>query len=174
MSEVPTVRAERPGDEAAISAVHAAAFGGPAEARLTERLREEGAFSPRMSLLAVMDERVVGHALFSELGLRSVSRRAPKVAALAPLGVLPGYQKQGIGAALVREGLESLRALGFDAVFVLGDPTYYRRFGFAPEIGARVHSPYAGPAFQGLELTEGALLPVEGAPLEYPAAFSRL
>jgi len=86
------------------------------------------------------------------------------------VAVAPEAQGRGIGAALCRAGIEAVRALGVEAVVVLGHPDYYPRFGFSAEAARRLASPYAGsPAFMALELAPGAL----AAPLkvDYPAAF---
>ena len=117
--------------------------------------------------LAAADSEIVGHAMFSRL---IVEPATLKVAALAPVSARVYRQKSGIGSALIREGLARCKALGFDAVTVLGDPDYYKRFGFSPQTARRFESAYDGPAFQALELREGAL---HGGPwkLIYPCAF---
>ena len=81
-----------------------------------------------MSLVAVNDEAIVGHVLFSacEVGDQKVSM-------LAPLCAAPALHKQGIGTALVQDGFARLRADGVSWVYVLGDPNYYGRFGFKAE-----------------------------------------
>ena len=81
-----------------------------------------------LSLVAVAGSELVGHIVFTSCRVGD----AP-VALLGPLAVATAWQRRGAGSALVREGLERLRAAGVSQVFVLGDPTYYRRFGFAPE-----------------------------------------
>ena len=109
----PVIRSERPADAAAIRGVHDAAFAGPAEGRLVDALRDSGAFSPDLSLVAVTaDGDVVGHVLFSRLDLEVDGRDVP-AAALAPLAVLPCHQRTGIGTRLVREGLRRLEALRY-------------------------------------------------------------
>lgn len=158
------IRYARPGDHPAIAAVVEAAFGQPAEARLVERLRadEDALFE----LVAVEDDAVVGHILFSRLW----ADRYEMFAALAPLAVRPDLQKTGLGSALVRAGLESAKEFGAHGVIVLGHPAYYPRFGFSAETAAKVSSPYAGqPAFMALALEPGAF----DAPMTvaYPDAF---
>jgi len=110
------------GDAAAIHAVHAAAFPSDAEARLVDALRDAG--HAAVSLVA-LESKIVGHVLFSPT--RSNQGRG---VGLAPLAVLPQYQRQGIGAALASAGIGACRSAGYDYIVVLGEPAYYRRFGF--------------------------------------------
>lgn len=83
-----------------------------------------------LSLVAEADGAVVGHVLFT---LARVGGSDSKVAMLAPLAVAPDRQKQGLGSALVRAAFDRLTGDGVSSVYVLGDPAYYGRFGFAPE-----------------------------------------
>ena len=112
-------------DEEAIYAIHLAAFPTDAEARLVDRLRANGHSS--ISLVAELDRKVVGHVLFSP-----VTAGLSQGLGLAPLAVLPSYRRQGIGSALVREGLTLCKNQACEFVVVLGDPSYYLRFGFQP------------------------------------------
>lgn len=168
------IRSERPADAAAIRRVHDAAFAGPAEGRLVDALRDGGAFSAETSLVAVTSAGdVVGHVLFSSLGLEVDGREVP-AAALAPLGVLPGRQRTGIGTRLVREGLRRLEALRCEAVVVLGDPAYYGRFGFSQAMAAPLASRYAGPHLQALALVPAVLANVQRGRITYPPPFDAL
>jgi putative acetyltransferase len=159
------IRDEHPGDEAAIRDIHRRAFGEEGEGRLVDRLRADGLVVA--SIVAVDGEEIVGHVLFSELPIEHDGGTVHAVA-LAPVGVRPDYQRQGIGSALIERGLERCRERGIDAVIVLGDPAYYGRFGFSGELAQGIASPYACPAFQALELTPGALA---GGTARYPDAF---
>lgn len=155
------IRPELRHDETAISTLIERAFGQPDEARLVERLRADGDLV--LSLVAETEGDIAGHILFSRMD-------APfRALGLAPLSVAPGRQRGGIGAALVREGLERARAAGWDAVFVLGDPAYYRRFGFSAELAGGFTSPYAGPHFMVLSLA--GPLPSMAGPVAYAPAF---
>lgn len=164
------LRPETPADQAAIHALHAEAFGQEAEARLVDELRAEGFAT--LSLVAVAGVRVIGHVLFSplEIVLETESVRA---LALAPVGVLPDWQRRGVGSALIQEGLAQAARAGERIVIVLGEPGYYRRFGFRPELTAALESPYAGEYFMALELSPGALEGVAGK-VRYAAPFERL
>lgn len=93
-----------------------------------------------LSLAVFKGEALVAHVLFS---IFSGDGDNSAGALLAPLGVMPDHQNQGVGNALVRNGLEHLDAMGIAQVFVLGDPAYYGRFGFQPE--QLVLTPYPLP-----------------------------
>jgi putative acetyltransferase len=82
-----------------------------------------------------------------------------KAAYLACLSVEPAWQRRGIGSRLVRGGLARLIERGYRAASLLGDPAYYGRFGFSPELAHRIDSPHRsqGRGFQAIELVEGAL-----------------
>lgn len=145
------VRYARVEDRPAIAEINEQAFGQPDEARLIERLRDDG--DVLFELVAVADEQVTGHILFSRLW----ADRIDLFAALAPMAVRPGLQRAGTGSELVRAGLASAREFGVHGVIVLGHPDYYPRFGFAAETAARVTSPYSGsPAFMAVALQTGA------------------
>ena len=156
-------------DAAAIRAVHLAAFPGPDEADLVERLERDG--DVVLSLVAVEEGRVVGHVLISRMQVEGDGRHYRAVG-LAPVAVLPERQKQGIGSALIRDALDRLRAQGEEILFLVGEPAYYRRFGFDTATAAPFASPYAGPYFMALALG-GTRPPVAGR-ADYPPAFAGL
>lgn len=148
-----TVRRERPGEEAAISALVEAAFreqphSDGREADIVRALRGAGELS--LSLVAVnMDEAVVGHVAFSPV---TISDGSEGWFGLGPISVIPLRQRAGIGALLIRTGLETLRDDGARGCVLLGAPQYYRRFGFEHDSGLR----YPGPPpeyFQRLVLS---------------------
>src|SRR6266850_6102664 len=116
------IREERPEDAEAVHAVLVAAFGREAEARLVERLRA----SRRIICATVAEEkgRVLGYGVFSRIAVESGDSEIP-VLALAPLAVLPAFQRLGIGSALVSAGLARCRGLGHARVVVLGESAYY-------------------------------------------------
>jgi len=121
-----TIRPEQPSDTPAVRSVHEAAFPTTAEADLVERLRGNG--KAAVSLVAADEDRIVGHILFSPVTFE------PPVAVvalgLAPMAVLPGHEKHGVGRRLVQNGLAECHSRGACLVVVLGDPGYYGRLGF--------------------------------------------
>lgn len=127
------IRRERPDDADAVKAIHDAAFQGPDsvgptdESRLVTDLRDGEEAVERLCLVAVVDDEVVGHVMCSRGRVESVP-----LLALAPIGVLPDHQGKGIGTALMHAVLGAAEALDEPAVFLLGEPEYYRRFGFEP------------------------------------------
>jgi len=122
-----------------------------------------------LSLVATVGSAVVGHVIFT---FCRVAGQRDKVALLGPLAVAPDRQRRGIGTALIRDGLDRVEQAGASRVFVLGDPAYYSRVGFAPE--TRVSPPYPLPeewraGWQSIALQETEL---KGA-LEVPAPWRR-
>ena len=134
------IRTERPADHAAVREVHRQAFGdrGDVVARLTDALRAGDPAA--LSLVAEADGVVAGHVLVSR-ALLDAPRRLVPVQVLSPLGVLPGRQRRGAGAALVREALRRLDERGAPMVFLEGDPRYYGRLGFRDGGGAGFRKP---------------------------------
>ena len=148
--------------------VNIAAFDTDGEAELVDMLRELP--GPVISLVAELDGVVVGHILFTRV-LADCDPEA-RIMGLAPMAVVPEHQREGIGSALVRAGLEDCLALGFEAVIVLGHPEYYPRFGFLESTHFGIESEYDVPsvAFMALELVPGALVSVSGI-VRYHEAF---
>jgi len=137
------IRGETPADIAAIHALNKAAFKTDAEAKLVDGLRDNGNLS--LSLVAD-DGGIVGHVAFSPMTFvaKAGSPKPPlKAAGLAPVAVAESHRRQGIAAALIKEGLTKAKAIGVDVVFVLGDDKYYPRFGFCRAIDYGIESPYA-------------------------------
>ena len=161
------IRPEEPQDWPEIRALIEAAFGSNAEADLVQRLREDGDL---VLSLAADDGNPVGHIAFSRLALPETP--SARACALAPLAVSPQRQRQGIGSALVREGLARLAQGGMDLVLVLGEPDYYGRFGFAPDLAKRLKTAYDGPYLQALALSERGK--AAHGPAAYPCAFAEL
>jgi putative acetyltransferase len=140
------VRRETPADYDAVAAVHDAAFGGPSHPALTEALRAGGYVDPALSLVAVdAEDHLVGHVVCSRGDLDGRPAQG-----LGPIGVLPDRQGDGVGSALMHAVLGAADALGEPFVVLLGDPAYYRRFGFvaAREHGIEAPDPSWGEYFQ--------------------------
>ncbi len=159
------IRGERDGDAAGVRAVNEAAFGRPVEAGIVDALR--AACPDLVSLVAVEGDGIVGHILFSPV---TVERGAGGMV-LAPLAVLPGRQRAGIGSALVVSGVAALRARRCPFVLVYGHPGYYPRFGFtrASAHGLASHLPdVPDDAFMVLVLDPGAMAGVGGVARHRP------
>ena len=151
-----TIHYERPDDRPAVREVNELAFGRPAEAELVDRLRERGKVT--LSLVAVENDQVVGHILFSRVRIGSAGESVAAVG-LAPMAVLPAFQNRGIGSQLVRNGLDECRRAGCAAVVVLGHPHFYPRFGFVPASRYDIRCEYQvrDEVFMAIELQPGAL-----------------
>ena len=117
------VRQERAKDIEAIRDVNKRAFGQDHEGNIVDALRSNGA--ALLSLVATLDDRVVGHIMYSPATIGDVTG-----AALGPMSVLPEHQRQGIGSQLVSAGTQKLKASGCPFIIVLGHPNFYPRFGF--------------------------------------------
>ena len=168
MSAGAHIRDEQPGDAAFVRRVHREAFGGDVEVRLVDLLRERN--KALVSLVAVIASEVVGHVLFSAVTINDATRRVRSIG-LAPVAVLPGSQRKGIGSSLIREGLDRCQREGYDLAVVLGDPAYYSRFGFRAANGFGLENEYGvSDEFMVLELTDGAVKGVTGL-VRYPPEF---
>jgi putative acetyltransferase len=156
------IREEKPEDIAAIRRVNEKAFGQPEEAAIVDRLREN--CSGLLSLVAIDGEEIVGHILFSPARIDGEAN-AWQGMALAPLAVLPEWQRKGIGSQLIKKGISILKKGGCPFVIVLGHPEYYPRFGFEPASRRRVRCQWEGvpdEAFMILILDEAAMKGVGG------------
>lgn len=161
------VRREGPLDIKDIYNINLRAFGREGEGRLVDRLRNE--VSPFVSLVAGDgDGTLAGHILFTPVTVGNSSIRA---AGLGPMSVLPERQGTGTGSALVREGLLTCAGEGIEAVFVLGHPGYYTKFGFSHASAKGIYwkSDEFAPYFFVIELVPGALDGVMGEARYHPA-----
>lgn len=165
------MRQELAGDEPAIRAVVAAAFGQPAEAGLVDALRRDpAAWLSWGSIVALAGDELVGHVLGTRLWVGGAAAMA-----LAPLSVAPSWQRRGFGTALVNELIAVATEHRERLIVVLGDPGYYGRFGFAPAVDHGVYGLWDGPEFQVLALRApgGIGLAPRGEAI-YPHAFRLL
>jgi putative acetyltransferase len=155
------IRDETPGDAAAVRQVIVAAFKGRVEADLVEQLRAHRKIAA--SLVATLGSVVAGHILLTDVTLRGPGL-APRGAGLAPLAVRPAMQRRGIGSDLARAAIGRAREEGYGFMVVLGDPAYYRRFGFAAAAALGLACEFDAPpeAFMALELAPGALAGASG------------
>ncbi len=164
------VRAETAKDFDSVFRVNRLAFGRDNEARLVEAVRKTEFFIPELSLVAVIDEEVAGHILISMIAVETKEGKVP-VLGLAPIAVLPEFQRRGIGSELVRHGIKESSRLGHRAIVLVGHPEYYPRFGFEPARAKGLETAYPVPdeAFMVLELYSGALDGIAGTILHPPA-----
>lgn len=168
-----TIEPENPGQYHLIRLIHHAAFGQWQEADLVDGLRQSKALS--LSLVAQAGGIALGHAALSPVKLDSSFFRKNWMG-LAPVGVLKAYQKRGIGSALTQHIISEAQSRKIQAIFVLGDPTYYTRFGFVPVHSlSRITCSFPSPpeAFMVLELESDSLKNHKGT-LLYPDIFYRI
>ena len=143
-------------------ALNLAAFGESAEADIVDSLRE--ACPDALSLVAVENDRVLGHVFFSP-AIISGDEKLSQGMGLAPMSVLPERQRQGIGSMLVESGVAALRENSCPFIIVLGHPEYYPRFGFVPASRSGLSCQWEGvpaEAFMVLILDEAAMVGVSG------------
>jgi putative acetyltransferase len=152
-------RESLPSDISSIEKLYRGAFPDEDLLPLVRELQREG--PGVVSFVGVADTALVGHVIFSTC---SIVGETGKLALLGPLAVAPACQQKGIGSSMVRAGLQRMENVGTNLICVLGDPAYYRRFGFEPE--NRITPPYHLPeewygAWQSLNLS-GEKLPLCG------------
>lgn len=162
------IRQESSADQEAVRHVNRLAFDQDDEAGIVEGLRNGGYV--RVSLVAEVEGQVVGHILFSDLPILTDGGTLMALA-LAPMAVLPEFQRKGIGSALVREGLKVCREAGHRIVIVLGHADFYPRFGFSAKLAEPLASPFGGrDAWMAMELGPETLAGVTGW-VRYPPPF---
>ncbi len=156
-----TIRPERPSDIAVVHTINELAFGQPLEAEIVDKIRAN--CPDVVSLVAVSDDRIVGHILFSPAEIRT-DQRTIQGMGLAPMAVHPDFQNRNIGSQLVQAGLALLREKACPFVIVLGHPNYYPRFGFtvASTLGIACQWPVPDEAFMILPLDEKAMAGLAG------------
>jgi putative acetyltransferase len=158
------IRDEKQADSEAIHELVAAAFQRPDEAVLIDRLRSDGACV--ISLVAVEGDEIVGHVLFSRM-------TAPfRALGVGPISVKPSRQHCGVGSLLIRTGLGRASEAGWQAVFVVGDPKFYSRFGFDPDLTGGFMCRHSGPYLMALAL--GRELPTGEGVIEYAPHFASI
>jgi predicted N-acetyltransferase YhbS len=150
------IRPELPGDEDAIARLHERAFGPGRFARTAFRLRERAPPRPDLSFTALVGTLLVGSVKLSPIAIGPDRRPALM---LGPLAVEPAFEGRGIGGALVTRALEAARAAGHTLVLLVGDETYYARFGFkrVPEGRLVMPGPVDPARLLTAELNAGAL-----------------
>ena len=137
-----SIRKTNDSDLSEIMRVEEKAFGYPKEAELVHDLLKDQTAEPRISLLAFDGDEAIGHILFTAVKIEGSDIVA---SILAPLAVVPKFQKKGLGDNIINAGLDLLREAGVSVVFVLGHPTYYPKYGFAPVHPRAINAPYPIP-----------------------------
>ena len=145
------LRLEQPSDQPQIFNVVERAFGKPKEAKLVDLVRVRG--NSRIAVVAHDDNSMVGYVLASPISFEPTNTL--NCLAIGPVAVVPERQGEEIGAKLVRRAIQLATEQKFDAIFLLGHPSYYPRFGFAPTHIANEYG--ASDAFMALELHDGCL-----------------
>jgi len=151
-----TIREEQHQDRNAIREVNMQAFGQNQEADLIDKIRRS--CNDLISLVALIKRTIVGHICFSPATIESKVKTIQGMG-LAPMSVLPAFQRQGIGTELVRDGIERVKKKGFPFIIVLGHASYYPRFGFEPasHYGIRCEWDVPDSAFMILLLDESQM-----------------
>jgi predicted N-acetyltransferase YhbS len=137
---------------------------GCVEHLLVHKIRKVPAFVKKLSFVACHDKKIVGNIIYSKGKIVNDEHNKYEVLCMGPIGVLPSYQRQGIGSSLMHYSIDKARQLGYKAVILFGDQNYYGRFGFLNAIEYRIKTS-AGEnfeAFMALELYDGALHGISG------------
>ena len=146
------------------------------EHHLVNKLRNSTSFLPDLSLVAVLDNKIVGHILLTK-NIINLGDEEIESLSLAPVSVLPEYQKKGVGSVMIKTSLNKARELGFNSVIVMGHSEYYPRFGFEPSKKFNINCPDGIPqnVFMALELVPNALSAIiksaRGGDVVYPPEF---
>lgn len=167
------IRQETSDDFKEIFELNSLAFGQENEAKLVDLLRKSEAFVPELSLVALVNDEIVGHILFTKNNIfNSTENTFTESLSLAPMAVIPEFQKIGIGGKLILKGLEIAKNIGYQSVIVLGHENYYPKFGFESAEKWNIFPPFEVPSknFMALELCENALENVQGTVI-YPKEF---
>lgn len=169
-----TLRKETKKDYPEISKVNDIAFGRKAESKMIIALRKNKEFISELSIVAEINEQLVGHILFTPVKIEADSESFSTLC-LAPMSVLPEYQQKSIGKLLVIQGLQVAKDLGYKSVVVLGHPSFYPKFGFQPASKWEIKSPFPAPdeAFMAIELAPDGLKNVQGKVI-FPPEFDNL
>jgi predicted N-acetyltransferase YhbS len=168
------VRTEKLGDYRRVEEITREAFsypgrierggiGSPYEHWMVHELRKRDGIR-ELSLVAEVDKQLVGHIICSNARVETPDGRSIIVLNFGPISVLPQYQKQGVGKALMHAMIDKARGMGFGAIMFFGRPEYYPQFGFAEaaEYGVTDRDGKNFPAFMAMELTKGCLANVRG------------
>ncbi|MCD0480476.1 N-acetyltransferase [Chryseobacterium sp. LC2016-29] len=149
------------------------AFGQQNEAKLVNALRNNlNIFIPELSIVASKNNAIIGHILFTKINIKNDDETLNESLALAPMAVLPEFQKNGIGGQLIKHALDTAKILGYQSVIVLGHEDYYPKFGFEPAEKWNIKAPFDVPSnvFMAIELVKDGLKNISGTVI-YPKEF---
>ncbi len=165
------VRVARPEDVPAMDALLRSSFPEPDEALLVQRLCMDGDMV--LAMVAEEARALVGVAVFSRMSVE-IGGTLIAAVAMAPVATAPTHRRQGVAEALIAAGHDRLRDAQVMLSFVLGDPAYYGRFGYAADWAGGFDSPYAGAYFMALPLQDGAMPCGVRGRCDHAAAFAML
>ncbi len=142
------------------------------EQYLVERLRKSDAFIPALSLVAELEDEIIGHILLTKIKIVNNSQSCDSLA-LAPVSVMPNHQNKGIGAQLILQAHAKAIELGYKSIILLGHEGYYPRLGYekASKFGIKLPFDVPDENCMAIELVEGGLNGVSGT-VEYPKEFA--
>ncbi len=170
------IRQEQPKDYPLVSNLISAAFknephSDQTESLLVGRLRKSEAFIPELSLVAELDGKIVGHILLTKIKIVNKGNSFESLA-LAPVSVLPAYQRKGIGRKLILEAHKIAKQLGYKSVALIGHENYYPKFGYKKASEFKITFPFEAPDENCMvfELFKNSLKNVKGM-VEYPKEF---
>lgn len=142
------------------------------EQYLVGRLRNSDAFIPELSLVAEVDNQIVGYILLTKIGIVDDDKNVHTSLAMAPVAVLQTFQGKGIGTKLIEVAHDKAKELGFGSVVLLGHENYYPKFGYkqTKEFGIKLPFDVPDANCMAIELTENALQHISGI-VHYPKEF---
>jgi predicted N-acetyltransferase YhbS len=148
------IRTEQPSDYQAVEPLIRRAFvesglSDGSEAELVAQLRQDPKFIPELSIIATHEDLIIGHVLLTPMKIGS---NAKDFLALAPVSVLPEFQKRGVGKALIEEGHKRAKQLGFSGVVVVGHGPYYASLGYSTDLAKDMVFPFEVPSDSTLYL----------------------
>jgi len=131
---------------------------------LAHKLRDSPVFIPELDFVALMEHQIVGNIMFCRSIVKSDATLAYGVLTFGPVSVLPQFQRQGVGSALIRHSLRAAADLGHKVILIYGDPAYYHRFGFksAKEHDIATREGKFMDALMAFELYPGVLQGISG------------
>lgn len=141
------------------------------EYTLVAKLRKSEVFVPDLSLVAVNEDKIIGHILLSKIWIDTEDKKVESLA-LAPISVLPEYQNKGVGRKLIQQALTIAEKLDFESVIVMGHEAYYPKFGFKKASHWGIQAPFEIPdeLLMAIELKDNSLDHVSGV-IQYSNAF---